>query len=116
MSYAALMDEDYKHVFDYMEKPKTVSVLLNSTDTDKRIETEYNWLEKLTREHTETQVPGTRIIGASFVKTPFHEMSPLPESNTTGQIFNSSPFGLMIASEGFTIKDDLLEFWNMVVH
>jgi len=53
-------------------------------------------------------VPNVKNVDASFVKTPYHEVTP-----GTGN--ESTPFGLMIACDGYNFRRGLHDFWTMVV-
>jgi len=52
------------------------------------------------------RVPGTSILDASIIKTPFQEVNPADKSDE---------FGLMIACDGYSMERGINEFWDMVV-
>jgi len=58
------------------------------------------------RSRYDISVPGTKILDASYVKTPFNELCPSDPSKD---------FGLMIACDGYSMDQGLLEFWDMIV-
>lgn len=59
----------------------------------------------------DVRVQGLNILDASYIKTPFNEERP-------GDMVKGgakSPYGLMIACDGYSMDRGLEEFWNMVV-
>ena len=90
-----------------MEQTKKLSTL--AEQYTKMADEEYDGLECITRYHTNTNVQGLKIIDASFIKTPYCEESP---SHTKG---GKNHFGLIIACDGYSMKEGLLEFWTMIV-
>lgn len=54
-----------------------------------------------------TSVPNLQKLDASYIKTPFHEENPAAPAETD--------FGLIIATDGYDMRNGLLELWTMVV-
>lgn len=75
LSNSKLLEQVQQMIVANMEDPQPISTLF--TDWDEMAYREYQQIEELTKsEETDTQVPETNIIGASFVKTPFLEVLP----------------------------------------
>lgn len=53
-----------------------------------------------------TSVPKLKTLDASYIKTPFHEES----LDKPG-----ADFGLIIATDGYDMRNGLCELWNMVI-
>lgn len=85
------------------EKPVSLSKLFDN----KSMSDEYYQLEDITGYRNNydgrSEVQNSRIIDASFIKTPLNEVK------------GNQAFGLMIATDGYAMKKGLQEFWNIVV-
>lgn len=60
-----------------MEIAQPVSEFVNAEKTKIRAMNEYKSLNMFTYYDTNTDVPGTSVVDASFVKTPFLEHNPM---------------------------------------
>jgi len=87
-----------------MENAKKLSEMADNHI--KLADQEYYDLNDITDWYTNTNLKNQKIIDACYIKTPFREKNPLKPK---------ADFGLMIACDGYRMREGLVEFWQMIV-